>query len=279
MRSEPFQLPLADGVLHGHAEGDGSLPALLLHGGPAVPDYTEGCALELSPFFSTIRYTQRGTPPSSVVPPYSIEAHVADALAVLDAFELERAWAIGHSFGGHLALHLAVAHPERLQGIVCVDPLGADGAILAELDANLRRSLTEEQIARVEEIEAARRAGTANESDLVERYGLLWPLYFARPETATPAPARVGVHCSTDTNRSISEHFERGTLVEGLRDVRLPALFVHGLEDPLPPRASTDTAALIEGAVVATIPDCGHFPWWERPGELGRAVERFLAAR
>jgi pimeloyl-ACP methyl ester carboxylesterase len=70
--------------------------------------------------------TQRGTPPSQVGPPYTIESHVADAVAVLDSFGLERAWAIGHSWGGHLALHLALANPERLLGLVLVDPLGAD---------------------------------------------------------------------------------------------------------------------------------------------------------
>ena len=36
---------------------------------------------------------------------------------MLDAFGIERAWAIGHSWGGHLALHLLVTHPERLHGV------------------------------------------------------------------------------------------------------------------------------------------------------------------
>ncbi len=141
MREERFEVPVAGGVLAGHRGGDGP-PALLLHGGPAVADYTEGCAAELSGVFETIRYTQRGVPPSVVAPPYSIESHLADALAVLDFFGLDRAWAIGHSWGGHLALHLAVAHPERLLGIVCIDPLGAYGEIFEEFGVNLRRALS-----------------------------------------------------------------------------------------------------------------------------------------
>jgi proline iminopeptidase len=279
LREEPFQLAIDDGLLNGHADGDGPLPALLLHGGPAISDYMESCAIELSPVFSMVRYTQRGTPPSSIVGPYSIESHIEDALAVLDAFELDRVWAVGHSWGGHLALHLAVAHPERLLGVICVSPLGAHGEIFGEFGANLRRGLTPEQGARIDAIEDARRAGTVTEADLVERFDLIWPPFFAHPESAPPNPVtRVGVHCSADTNRSIAEHFERGTLVHGLPGVALPALFVHGLVDPLPPRASTDTAALIPGAVVETIPHCGHFPWLERPGELRLAVERFLGA-
>ena len=119
---EPFELAIAGGVLRGHRRR-GEPPALLLHGGPALADYTAGCADLLDGLFGTIRYTQRGTPPSGGEPPFTIESHMADAIAVLDFLEIERAWAIGHSWGGHLALHLAVAHPDRLLGVLCIGPL------------------------------------------------------------------------------------------------------------------------------------------------------------
>jgi len=73
-------LKTGDGaVLVGHAGGKG-IPALLLHGGPGLSDYTEGCAAELGVLFSAIRYTQRGIAPSSVQGPYTVEQHMADAL-------------------------------------------------------------------------------------------------------------------------------------------------------------------------------------------------------
>ncbi len=275
MDEEWFEVPVAGGVLSGHRGGEGP-PALLLHGGPALPDYTEGCAAELSGAFETIRYTQRGVPPSLEAPPYTIESHMADALAVLDFFGLERAWAIGHSWGGHLALHLAVAHPERLLGIVCVGPLGAYGEVFGEFGANLRRAISPGQAARIDEVEAARREGRATEADLLERWEIVWPVSFAHPESAPPLPvARAGVRCSADTNASIAAHFECGTLVEGLPGVALPAFFIHGAADPLPPRSSLETAALIPGARVELIEDCGHFPWLERPGEVVRAYQLF----
>ena len=138
MREEQFQVRVGDGSLVGCAAADGA-PALLLHGGPAIPDYLGPCALELEGLFATMRYTQRGVPPSTVGGPYSIESHMDDALAVLDARGVERAWAIGHSWGGHLALHLLVAHPERLLGVVAVDPLGAFD-VFAEQDRRMRQS-------------------------------------------------------------------------------------------------------------------------------------------
>jgi proline iminopeptidase len=274
---EPFELAVAGGVLRGHRSGSG-VPALLLHGGAAVPDYLGDCAALLDGLFATIRYTQRGTPPSDADGPYTIEAHVADAVAMLDAFELEQSWAIGHSWGGHLALHLALARPERLLGILLVDPLGADPAVLRQQDANLRRGLTEEQKTRIAEIERRRRAGAVTEAELVERFTVIWPRFFARSEVVTAPPSRVGVRASIETNRSIAAHFEQQTLVRGLPTLRLRALFIHGEEDPLPVESTRRTAALIPGARVETIPACGHFPWLERPDAYRAAVARLVGS-
>ncbi len=276
MREEPFSVPVGEGALAGHRGGDGP-PALILHGGPAWPDYTEGLAAELGGLLRTHRYTQRGTRPSTVGAPYTIEAHMDDAIAVLDHLEIERAWVVGHSWGGHLALHLLVAHPDRLLGAVCVDTLGAFDRVFAEFGANLRRTLSLDEAARIDEIEERRRRGEATEADLVERSKLVWPCYFADPATAPPHPtAHIGVECSTGTNASISDHFSRFTLATGLPSTKLPVLFVHGERDPLPVSSSLESAALVPDARVETIPDCGHFPWMERPGETRRAVERFL---
>jgi proline iminopeptidase len=103
--------------------------------------------------FRTIRYQQRGLPPTSVGGTATVEDHIADALAVLDGLGIERAWVVGHSWGAHLAMHLAVAAPERPLGAIVIDPLGAvpDGGE-AELGANLTARLTPETAARVEEV-------------------------------------------------------------------------------------------------------------------------------
>ncbi len=276
MREESFELPVEGGAIRGHRAGEGRA-ALLLHGGAAVPDYLGECAEQLDGLFSTIRYTQRGTPPSEAPGPYTIEAHMADALAVLDFFGLERAWAVGHSWGGHLVFHLLVAHPERIAGVLAIDPLGADRTVLDDFEENLGRVLTEAQMSRIRELDERRRAGELTEAELLERFGLIWLPFFAHPEVAGDPPVHAGVQASIGTNRSISEHFERGTLARGLGDVRVPVLFVHGEDDPFPLRASTGTAALIPGAAVETIPDCGHFPWLEQPAAFRAAVERLLS--
>lgn len=276
MHEESFETAVDGGALHGHRGGSGA-PALLLHGGAAIPDYMGACAETLDGLFSTIRYTQRGTPPSDGGPPYTIESHASDALTVLDSLGIERAWAIGHSWGGHLALHLGHLHQDRLLGLLLIDPLGADPTVFADLDANLRRGLTAEERSRVDEIEERRRHGDVSEAELVERFRLVWPQYFARRERASPPPARVGVRSSIETNRSIAAHYAAQTLVFGLPGLPLPALFVHGEDDPLPAASTERTAALMPSARVETIPDCGHFPWLEQPDAFRQTVERLLA--
>jgi pimeloyl-ACP methyl ester carboxylesterase len=271
-----FRVAVDGGVLVGARGGDG-LPALVLHGGPAIPDYTEGLADELSGLLSATRYTQRGVAPSEASGPYTIEAHCEDAIAVLDSLGIDRVWLVGHSWGAHLALHLAIARPQRLHGVVAIGALGAFPDGLGEMGETMDRRLTAEQRARVAEVEWLRREGRATEDDLRERWEVVWPLYFADPARALPTPPRAGADCSREANASIVEHFDRGTLLRGLPGVRLPMLFVHGVLDPLPPWSAERTAALVPGAALALIPECGHFPWAERPGEVRRIVGEFLA--
>ena len=147
---------------------------------------------------------------------------MADALAVLDRFGLERAWVIGHSWGGHLALHLAVAHPERVAGLLCINPLGADLSVFDDFEETLSRTLTPTQMERIHEIDERRRARDVTEADLVERFGLIWVPFFVDPGDASEPPAHVGVEASIETNRSISEHSDRRTLANGLGGVTAP---------------------------------------------------------
>jgi pimeloyl-ACP methyl ester carboxylesterase len=146
-----FTVPVEGGEIGGQLSGAGPR-TLLLHGGPGLSDYLADLAAELAEAFTVAHYQQRGLSPSVTDGARDVEGHVADAVGVLDGLGWDRAWVIGHSWGGHLAMHLAVAHPERVAGMVVLDALGAlpDGGTAA-MSESLRRDLSD----------AAREAGRA----------------------------------------------------------------------------------------------------------------------
>jgi len=62
-------------------------------------------------------------------PPWTIEQHVADLVAVLDAAGVPRVVVLGHSFGGAIGVHLARTVPQRVSALVLLDPaIGIDPA-------------------------------------------------------------------------------------------------------------------------------------------------------
>jgi pimeloyl-ACP methyl ester carboxylesterase len=126
-----------------------------LHGGPGLSEYLAGVAEELSSGYEVFRYQQRGLEPSTTSGPFSIEAHLADAIAVMDHIGPGRLTVVGHSWGGHCAMFLARQHSDRLAGAVIVDPLGAvgDGGE-ADLGAALAERLPPEDLVRIEELDA-----------------------------------------------------------------------------------------------------------------------------
>src|SRR5579862_6413543 len=62
-------------------------------------------AARLSPRFRILRYDQRGHGGTDVSrPPYTFDVLIADAIALFDALEIERAHFVGISMGGMTAL-------------------------------------------------------------------------------------------------------------------------------------------------------------------------------
>ncbi len=69
--------------------------------------------------------------------PWTIEAQVAAIIEVLDTHVDGPVVVVGHSFGGALAIHLSRVAPERVAGLVLLDPaIGLDGALMSEVATN-----------------------------------------------------------------------------------------------------------------------------------------------
>ncbi len=112
-------------TLSGERGGEG-LPVVLLHGLSATRRYVVmgSRGLERSGHL-VVSYDARGhgrSTPALSADAYGYELLAEDLLAVLDGLELSRAVLAGASMGAHTALRLALAHPERVAGLVLITP-------------------------------------------------------------------------------------------------------------------------------------------------------------
>ena len=264
-------------LIAGRRAGSGP-PVLLLHGGPGLGfDYLRDLADELAEENDVAWYQQRGLEPSAAEGPYSVALDVADARRVLDSLGWQRAYVVGHSWGGHLALHVAEAMPERLLGVLVVDPLGSVGdGRWPEFDEEIFRRTPEPVRARARELDELLTAGAADDELALEQMRLVWPAYFADPERAPPMPElRMASERSAEMGKSILA--ELPTLEAGLPRIRVPVGFVHGSRSPMPVAASTDGAERIPGAWVDVVDGAGHFVWVEAPGAVRASLRRLTA--
>lgn len=254
-------------------------PVLLLHGGPGLGfGYLRDLADELAEENDVAWYQQRGLEPSAAEGPYTVAADVGDARRVLDELGWGKVYVVGHSWGGHLALHVAEAMPERLLGVLAVDPLGAVGdGRWPEFDEEMFRRTPEAVRERAREIDERAMAGTADDDLALEGMRLVWPAYFADPEHAPPMPElRVSRTRSGEMVPSILAALP--ALEAGLPRIRVPVGFVHGSRSPMPVAASTDGAERIPGAWVEVVDGAGHFVWVEAPGAVREALRRLTTS-
>jgi pimeloyl-ACP methyl ester carboxylesterase len=266
-----------EALIAGRRAGEGP-PVLLLHGGPGLSfEYLRDLAEELAEENDVAWYQQRGQAPSAVAGPHTVATDVDDAGRVLDALGWETAYVVGHSWGGHLALHVAEAMPDRLLGVLAADPLGAIGdGRWPEFDEEMLRRTPESLRARAQELDELAMKGAADDAMALEAMRLVWPAYFADPEAAPPMPELT--MASERTGEMVpSINAELPKLEAGLPEIRVPVGFVHGSRSPMPLEASTDAAERIPGAWVDVVEGAGHFVWVEAPGAVRASLRRLTA--
>jgi proline iminopeptidase len=269
-----FTAETAHGPITGHEGGDPAGPAvLLLHGGPGLTDYMEMLAPELDGW-RAIYYQQRGHAPSATQGPFTVAQNVDDALAVLDTTGVDRAVLVGHSWGAHLALQIAIAHPERVAGLVLIDgpgPVGDGGA--PEMGQVLVNRVPAAQQPVMAELLDRLNGPDVNDDDVLAWLKVMWPGYFASPENALPFPPglRNSLVTNTTTMQSLMEALADG-FADALKSVTAPAVVLAGEASPMPVSCGEQTAGLLPNATFRSVPGAGHLVWYEAPGVVAEAL-------
>ena len=194
----------------------------------------------------------------------------------MDYFDAKTAVVCGHSWGGHLAMHIAVAAPDRVAGLLLIDSLGAigDGGV---------STMGPTIAARIGDDGAAALAALAAE-DLdplvaaARQFAIIWPGYFKDPAAAAPMPPiavapSVNVAVMADALTLLAQR----VLELGLPNVTAPALHVVCAHSPIDPEVNKQTATLMPNSILEVL-DTGHFPWIEEPGSATASTRRLLEA-
>lgn len=275
---ETFTVETTGGTLGGWIVGDGA-PVLLLHGGPGLSyEYLEGLADELGTGFRIAAFQQRGLEPSTLAGPFTISQAIDDVIAVLDGLGWPQAVLVGHSWGGHLVLRTAAAHPDRLRGVLSVDPIGVvgDGGTAA-FEAEMGARTPKAGRARAQELDESAMAGNGTTEDALEGLAIMWPAYFADPANAPPMPPiRLSVQAYSGLISEMGEGLDE--VATALATESVPYGVVAGAGSPIPwGQAARATAELSSSAFLTVVPAAGHFPWLEVPGSVRAALQRLIA--
>lgn len=253
--------------------GAGVRPSvLLLHGLMGRSTNWAGTARWLAPRYRAVALDQRGHGHSDKPEgPYTRDAYIQDAEAVVEQLGLAPVILIGHSMGALTAWQFAARRPDLVRGVVVCDM-------------------------------RATALGEASQQEWRNWYGS-WPLPFQSlaavrrwfgeddPYLESPRPARGDFYVelmeeredgfwpvfSFDHMLQSREPWVHDAHWEELTQVRCPTLVLRGLDGELGRAEAQEMIRVLPDGTYAEVPDAGHLVHYEQPGGWRAAVEPFLA--
>ena len=256
--------------LHDSEVDPGGGTVLLLHGsGPgvsawanwrlAIPALRERFRV-IAPDIVGFGYTER------TVERYDLATWTRHAVGVLDALDVERAHVVGNSFGGSLAMSLAIRHPDRVSRLALMGAVGAPFEITPGLDAvwgyepsiDSMRSLlgifTYAPNPQVDEL-AELRYSASIQPGFQEAFASMFP-----------APRQAALDALTHD-------------VGDIAGIVAPTMIFHGREDQvIPLSTSMHLNRLIDDSRLHVFGRCGHWTQIEHANEFNRLLADFLAS-
>jgi pimeloyl-ACP methyl ester carboxylesterase len=214
--------------------------------------------------YRVVTFDNRGFGDSEAPPgPYATPQLARDALAVIDAAEIERANVIGISLGGMVAQELVLAEPERVRKLVLCSttPGGSKSVPMPQQTVALmgrQAELEPEEALRLFVVNALSPDPPAELVEEIVAYRTVNP----------PDPAGwwalAGAGAGHDAMARLGE-------------VRVPTLVLHGTADNVVDAGNAPLLAEgIPGARLELLEGAGHLLPWERPAEFSALVEEFL---
>lgn len=256
-------------VTNVHDRGSGA-PVLLIHGsGPgvsafanwrlAIPELAQNHRV-LAPDMVGFGFTER---PAGIR--YDMETWVRQAVGLLDALDVGRAHVVGNSFGGAIALALAIRHPERVGRLVLMGSVGVPFPITEGLDAVWGYQPSLANMKKLLDIFAFSRELVNDELAELRYRASIRPGFQESFSAMFPAPRQRWVDAMASREQDI-------------RALPHETLIVHGRDDRVIPLANSLTLLQwIERSQLHVFSRCGHWVQIEHAARFARLLKDFFA--
>lgn len=262
---------LAGGVAvnyHDYGSGD---PVILIHGsGPGVTAWANWRLTipELSRRFRTLApdmlgfgYTER---PGTVPLVCDKAVWVAQLAALMNVLDIGRAHIIGNSFGGAIALAMAVAHPERVGKLVLMGAAGVSFPITDGLDRVWGYKPSIQAMRGMMDLFAYDRTLVTDELAELRYRASIRPGVQEAYSALFPSPRQRWVDALASDP-------------DAIRSLPHETLIIHGRDDRIIPLASSLTLhQWIDRSQLHVYGRCGHWTQIEHAADFARLVGDFL---
>ncbi|MGD9712602.1 MAG: alpha/beta fold hydrolase [Thermomicrobiales bacterium] len=196
---------------------------------------------------------------------YAIAQFAADAAALLDALDIDRAHIVGASMGGAIAQEFAIHFPERTKSVTIVCSWPRSDPWMVELMTQWDHIFRHQgQVA-------------------WNRNSWLWVFtyrYYAEPGNLKALVQLAEQAPNPQTFEQYlrqSAAFKRHDALDRLPGISSPAHVICGEEDIYTPlRYSMEMANAIPGATLSVIPEVGHGMFWEATDAFNALIVDFL---
>ncbi len=257
----------AGGVKTNYLDDGEGPPVVLVHGsGPGVTAYANWRLTipDLARHFRVLAPDMAGFGFSEKPGTYGMEIWMGQIIGFLDALGLDRVSLVGNSFGGGLAIRVAVEHPERVHRLVLMGAAGVVFPITEGLDAVWGYQPGVENMRRLLDIFAYSRELVTDELAEVRYRATIEPGVQEAFAAMFPAPRQRWVdNLATPEDR--------------IRGIRHETLIVHGRDDRVVPLDNAYRLhALIDTSDLHVYGRCGHWTQIERSDAFNRQLIDFL---
>ena len=252
-----------------HDLGEG-FPVVFLHGsGPGVTAYANWNRIFpilskdyrfIAPDLVGFGYTERIEGQT-----YSMRVWVQQTIELFDALGIEKANLVGNSFGGALALSVAIMYPERVNKLVLMGAMGVSFPITYGLDQVWGYTPSPENMARLLDIFTYNHDFATPELAESRYQGSIQPGFQESFSSMFPEPRQLGVE-----DMAGNEQYSR--------DIQHETLIIHGREDRvIPLDNSYKLLQLIPNAELHVFGKCGHWSQIEHSEDFANQLQLFFA--